>query len=194
MSNAEDAYKGRQGAAYWKRNGEKVQDQHRQRVQFLRFLVPTAHLWIHNNLLPTPWLEVGCGRGDNLLPGDVGLDCDARQLSYLFHKGVVPVLGSATSLPFPDAAFLTVMSVGCMMHLNGEDLEKALKELTRVAHKYVILGEYLAEQEEPVTGKHWDGLLWQRPYHPPKGWQFMKSVRAPVPFDPDVTFLVWERQ
>ena len=193
MSTAEDAYKGKAGAAYWKRNGEKVQEQHRARVSFLRFLVPPTYMWIHNGLLPTPWLEVGCGRGDNLLPGDVGVDCDVRQLSYLFNKGVVPVLASATALPFPDRSFLTVVSVGCLMHLSGEDLEKALKELTRVSHKFIILGEYLAEQEEAVSGKHWDGMLWKRPYLPPKGWQFVKSVLAPVPFDADVTFLVWER-
>jgi SAM-dependent methyltransferase len=47
--------------------------------------------------------------------------------------------GSVLELPFEDASFQTVVSTDCMGHLAPEDVPKALKELHRVASRFVFL-------------------------------------------------------
>ncbi len=47
--------------------------------------------------------------------------------------------GSVLSLPFADASFHTLVSTDCMQHLAPEDVPKALKEIHRVAGRYVFL-------------------------------------------------------
>ena len=47
--------------------------------------------------------------------------------------------GSVLTLPFADASFQTVVSTDCMEHLAPEDVPKALKEIYRVAGRYVFL-------------------------------------------------------
>lgn len=201
MTLAEDLYCGDEGAAYWQRNSTRLQNERGDRVRVLRNLVHYNH--------QIGWLEVGCGRGYNLLPGDVGLDCDPRQLAFL-PLSVIPIIGHAYNLSlFPDNSFEVVFSVGCLMHLpssptpvsypigqrpkkiHWDTWQEAAEEMARVSSRYVILGEYWGEQEEPVTGKHWEGCLWRRPYTVP-GRTLIKTVQPLLPFDPDVTFTVWE--
>ena len=47
--------------------------------------------------------------------------------------------GSVLSLPFADESFDTVVSADCMEHLAPEDVPRALKEIHRVARRYVFL-------------------------------------------------------
>jgi 2-polyprenyl-3-methyl-5-hydroxy-6-metoxy-1,4-benzoquinol methylase/tetratricopeptide (TPR) repeat protein len=47
--------------------------------------------------------------------------------------------GSVLELPFEDASFHTVVSTDCMEHLAPEDVPKALKEIHRVASRFVFL-------------------------------------------------------
>ncbi len=47
--------------------------------------------------------------------------------------------GSVLALPFEDASFQTVVSTDCMEHLAPEDVPKALKEIHRVASRFVFL-------------------------------------------------------
>lgn len=47
--------------------------------------------------------------------------------------------GSVLVLPFADASFPIVVSTDCMEHLVPEDVPKALKEIHRVAGRYVFL-------------------------------------------------------
>ena len=47
--------------------------------------------------------------------------------------------GSVLALPFADASFQNVVSTDCMEHLAPEDVPKALKEIHRVASRYVFL-------------------------------------------------------
>ena len=47
--------------------------------------------------------------------------------------------GSVLALPFAEASFQTVVSTDCMEHLAPEDVPKALKEIYRVASRYVFL-------------------------------------------------------
>jgi len=47
--------------------------------------------------------------------------------------------GSVLELPFEDASFQTVVPTDCMEHLAPEDVPKALKEIHRVASRFVFL-------------------------------------------------------
>ena len=128
----------------------------------------------------------------------MGLDCDPRQLAYLTDKANVPILGHAYDLSmFIDNSFEVVFSVGCLMHLPSpihpsveHTWQMAVAEMARVSRRYVILGEYWAEEEEPVEGKHWEGCLWRRPYDVP-GFSLLKRESI-EPFDTDVLFTVWK--
>lgn len=91
-------------------------------------------------------LDIGSGEGGlvmSLLRRDVdayGVDvsevvtarCNMRLPGRFIH-------GSVLELPFADASFQTVVSTDCMEHLAPEDVPKALKEIYRVAGRYVFL-------------------------------------------------------
>ncbi|MCG9032995.1 class I SAM-dependent methyltransferase [Laribacter hongkongensis] len=91
-------------------------------------------------------LDVGSGEGSlvaSLLSRGVdahGVDvsevvtarCNRRMPDRFTH-------GSVLELPFQDASFQTVVSTDCMEHLAPEDVPKALKEIHRVASRFVFL-------------------------------------------------------
>lgn len=86
-------------------------------------------------------LDVGCGDGfiTNELPRSlrvVGLDVGTSSLAHVTRETVV---GSVTSLPFPDRSFDLVMANDMLEHLPDEEFRRALPELTRVAGRYVIV-------------------------------------------------------
>ena len=98
---------------------------------------------------PASMLDVGCGMGKlvHALLGQ-GIDahgCDISDtvINHLaaehcgrFHQG------SILSLPFPDAAFSTVICTDVLEHLAPEDVPKAIAELRRVSrqHLFVVVG------------------------------------------------------
>jgi hypothetical protein len=137
-----------------------------------------------------PWLEVGCGEGYNLTPGDVGVDVDERALS-LVNPWCTALMGEATAIPFPSNRFPVVFCVGLLMHLQAGEWEKALQEMARCAQEVVLIGEYVGEVEREKENPYWQGLLWERPYSPPEGWVLKETVRWLSPFDRDVTFLLF---
>lgn len=49
------------------------------------------------------------------------------------------VHGSVLSLPFDDGVFHTIVSTDCMEHLDPRDVPTALREIHRVANRYVFL-------------------------------------------------------
>ncbi|GGY29327.1 methyltransferase domain-containing protein [Paludibacterium paludis] len=91
-------------------------------------------------------LDIGSGEGllvSSLLCRGVdayGLDvsevvtarCNNRMPGRFSH-------GSVLKLPFTSASFQTVVSTDCMEHLAPEDVPNALKEIHRVAGRYVFL-------------------------------------------------------
>jgi SAM-dependent methyltransferase len=87
-------------------------------------------------------LDVGCGDGsmtNRLVPQYkkvVGLDNSEQALK---HVKCETVLGSADVLPFPDMNFDLVLCCETLEHLPFEVYPKALKEMERVASKYIII-------------------------------------------------------
>ena len=68
--------------------------------------------------------------------------------------------GSVLELPFEDASFQTVASTDCLEHLAPEDVPKALKEIHRVASRFV----FLQIATTPDRDGHWhltvEGRAW----------------------------------
>ncbi|MCC5664231.1 methyltransferase domain-containing protein [Nostoc sp. CHAB 5784] len=86
-------------------------------------------------------LDVGCGNGliTNALPElirVVGLDRSEEALRYVSRE---TVLGEILQLPFADESFDLVMANDVIEHLTSAQRTQALKELARVASKYVII-------------------------------------------------------
>ena len=91
-------------------------------------------------------LDVGCGMGllvNTLVARGVdahGLDASSRpveegnrKLAGRFHQG------SILALPFPADSFDTVSSTDCLEHIAEADVPVALKELHRVARRFVFI-------------------------------------------------------
>ena len=114
-------------------------------------------------------LDAGCGDGFiiNSLPQElysVGLDLSTEALKHVIRK---KCLGSITNLPFPDSSFDLVMCNDVIEHLPEPLMLQALKELSRVASKYVLitvpheedLSANLAKCEDCETIYHINGHL-----------------------------------
>jgi pseudaminic acid biosynthesis-associated methylase len=119
-------------------------------------------------------LEVGCTQGDNLryFTGHVepqniyGLDVNPVVLQQFETNipGARAVQGVARQLPFPDASFDLVFTVGLLIHIPDESLPSVLRELSRTSSHYVFCGEYHADQPEEIKYRDREGILFKRDY------------------------------
>jgi pseudaminic acid biosynthesis-associated methylase len=119
-------------------------------------------------------LEVGCTQGDNLVhlarhvPAERiwGVDVNPIVLQRLREHvpGVHPLLGVARELPFPDDSFDLVLTVGLLIHIPDDTLEQVMGELVRVSRRWVLSGEYHADEPTEITYRGHDGILFKRDY------------------------------
>jgi len=104
-------------------------------------------------------LDIGCGKGfllyemKILLPGLVIRGIDISDYALANAKEEVKScldLGSASNLPYLDKSFDLVISLTTLHSLYIFDLERALKELSRVSKKdgYIVVESYRNEQEK----------------------------------------------
>ena len=68
--------------------------------------------------------------------------------------------GSVLSLPFQDGSFYTVVSTECMEHLAPEDVPTALKEIHRVAGRYVFFKIATTQDQENELPVIVEGRAW----------------------------------
>lgn len=119
-------------------------------------------------------LEVGCTQGDNLVhltrhthAEDVwGLDINTTVLDALRRNapGVNAVWGSARSLPFRDGWFDLTFTVGLLIHQPDEILPLVMSELVRTSRRWVLCGEYHADQPTEIVYRGHEGILFKRDY------------------------------
>jgi pseudaminic acid biosynthesis-associated methylase len=119
-------------------------------------------------------LEVGCTQGDNLIhlarhvPAERiwGVDINPVVLDHLrgHVPGTHPVLGVARDLPFPDDSFDLVVTVGLLIHIPDDTLEQVLAELVRVSRRWVLSGEYHADEQTEVVYRGHEHVLFKRDY------------------------------
>jgi ubiquinone/menaquinone biosynthesis C-methylase UbiE len=95
-------------------------------------------------------LEIGCGRGElRELPGYLGLDFS---LAILRRSGLQDFLYADIThrIPLPDKVFDAVLSRYVLLHIPFDKIELAVKEMSRVAKKCVILYETWSSSQEQV--------------------------------------------
>lgn len=104
-------------------------------------------------------LDVGCGKGfllydfTKVVPGVEihGLDVSNYAISNAKDEIKDHLrVGNATSLPYPDKHFDLVISITTLHNLHNYDLDKALREIERVAkkNKYICVESYRNETEK----------------------------------------------
>jgi pseudaminic acid biosynthesis-associated methylase len=119
-------------------------------------------------------LEVGCNLGGNLRwiaekvpPQHVyGVDINLKALSLLHEQ--LPLVnglyGPARELPFRDRWFDLVFTMGVLIHQPDSTLLLVMAEIVRVARRYILCGEYFAEQRTEVPYRGQPGALIKRDF------------------------------
>ena len=126
-------------------------------------------------------LDIGCGKGFLLheltraIPGIeiAGLDISEYGIENAKDE-VKPYLklGNSIDLPYDDQSFDFVVSLGMLHNLFNYQIDKALKEIERVARgsKYLMFESYRNEREKANL------LYWQltcHAFHTPEEWQWI---------------------
>ena len=119
-------------------------------------------------------LEIGCTQGDNLMHFTPrlaahelwGLDVNPVVLDSLRTNvpGCNGVWGVARSLPFRDAWFDLVFTVGLLIHQPDETLPIVMSEMVRTSRKYIYCGEYHSDSDETIEYRGHRGILFKRNY------------------------------
>ena len=119
-------------------------------------------------------LEVGCNVGANLRwiaprlsPGEAfGVDLNQGALERLREQlsTVNAVTASARSLPFRDRWFDLAFTTGVLIHQPDSTLPLVMSEIVRVSRRFVLCGEYHADEQTEVTYRGEAGALFKRDY------------------------------
>jgi len=119
-------------------------------------------------------LEVGCNVGGNLRwvaeavgpERTHGVDLNRKALSVLEERvpGVSATHARASELPFADASFDMVFTMGVLIHQSSEQLPTVMAEVVRCSRRYVLCGEYFAEADVEVPYRGHRGALFKRDY------------------------------
>jgi len=119
-------------------------------------------------------LEVGCNVGANLqwlaelLGTDhvAGVDINERALAILHERvpGIDARKASARHLPFGDRSFDLVFTTGVLIHQPPDELPRVMDEIVRCSRRYVLCGEYRADDLEEVPYRGEEGALFRHDY------------------------------
>ena len=114
-------------------------------------------------------LEVGCGAGRDgtalAATGAAycGVDVTAAAVALCRDLGLSAVEGSALDLPFADDSFDAAWTMSTLMHLPGDGMQRALKEIRRVvrAGGLLQLGVWGAYDDRERVDEH-GRYFWSR--------------------------------
>ncbi|MCR4278498.1 MAG: glycosyltransferase [bacterium] len=110
----------------------------------------------------TSYLELGVGTGQTLvrLQQQTGVRCvgiektpSAHELGKTLAKDCEMILGDGMNMPFQDASFDTVYSLGLLEHFCFDEQNRLLHEQARVARNVVLI-------EVPTRSPHMRMILW----------------------------------
>ena len=167
-----ETWQGEFGKAYTDRN---VVDWHRRLPAFKKMLAGLELKRV---------LEVGCNRGHNLqaLVEVFGDDTEifgvepntyALNLARTASDKFSPVPGNVFDLPFKGGYFDLVFTACVLIHVPTERLIDAMREIARVARRYILAIEYYSEQDTAIEYRGHNDLLWKR--------NFLKHYQTNVP-------------
>ena len=119
-------------------------------------------------------LEVGCGQGGNLAPlvrvlpprqvWGVDVNEVALERARRNAPGSNPVYGLAGDLPFRDGAFDLVFTTGVLIHQPDDALPAVMDEIVRTSGRFILCGEYHADETVEVPYRGYRGALFKRDY------------------------------
>jgi len=169
QTKQEGLWRGEFGDAYNTRNN--VTDQK---------LAALSTNWVHvlratMGAPPRSILEVGANVGLNLraLRGLTGaelfaLEPNAAARAKLAADNVVPAAnildGLATSIRLGDASVDLAFTSGVLIHIHPKDLLASVKEIHRVARRYVVCIEYFSDKEEEIAYRGHTEALFKRDF------------------------------
>jgi pseudaminic acid biosynthesis-associated methylase len=119
-------------------------------------------------------LEVGCSVGPNLrwiselvqMSAVYGVDVNDEALARV--RTTLPrvnaVHAPARELPFRDRIFDLVFTTGVLIHLPPALLPLAMAEIVRCSRRYVLCGEYYADELIEVPYRGHEGALFKRDF------------------------------
>ncbi len=70
----------------------------------------------------------------------------------------------ANELRLDDKSIDLVFTSGVLIHIPPADLEASMREIHRVARRWVVCAEYFAPSEEMIPYRGHDNALWRRDY------------------------------
>jgi len=115
-------------------------------------------------------LEVGCNVGNQLrLLQEIGYRnlYGIEPQEYAVEKAksltrdINIIKGSAFDLPFKDNYFDLVFTAGVLIHINPNDIAKALQDIYRVSKRYIWGFEYYADNYTEIQYRGKSELLWK---------------------------------
>jgi len=119
-------------------------------------------------------LEVGCNVGGNLnwlaeLLGTenvAGVDINEQALEILRDRvpGIDARLAPARRLPYEDVSFDLTFTTGVLIHQPPEELPQVMDEIVRCSRRYVLCGEYRADDLEAVPYRGQQDALFRHDY------------------------------
>ena len=119
-------------------------------------------------------LEIGPANGANLhqlarlRPAtDLwGVDINLQALATLHQivPGANGVYGVARELPFRDRWFDLVFTVGLLIHQPDSTLPIVMSEIVRCSNRWILCGEYQADETTDVNYRGMSGVLLKRDY------------------------------
>jgi ubiquinone/menaquinone biosynthesis C-methylase UbiE len=142
-------------------------------------------------------LDIGCGKGfllyefTQIIPGISvrGIDISEYAINNA-KKEIAQFLqvGNANSLPYRDEEFDLVYSITTLHNLHCYDLDKSLREISRVSKcdKYISVESYRTEEEKANL------LYWQltcEAFCTPKEWEWWFRLTG---YDGDWGFIYFE--
>lgn len=124
---------------------------------------------------PTTILEVGANIGANLralrsLTGArlLAVEPNDKARGILCDDGITAAsdvrAGVASSIDFPDGAADLVFTSGVLIHIHPRDLESSMREIHRVAARWIVSIEYFADRPTEVPYREHTDVLFKRDF------------------------------
>ena len=114
-------------------------------------------------------LEVGAAHGENLRHLNAGIPAHdlwgvnvndaAIEAMHALVPGMNAVWGVARELPFRDRFFDLTFTVGLLIHQPDATLPLAMQELVRCSRRWILCGEYHADERTDVQYRGHEGVL-----------------------------------
>jgi len=101
---------------------------------------------------------------------DLGRTCgvDINDLSLRTLAANEPevgaVMGAARFLPFREHAFDMVFTIGLLIHQPDSTLPSVMSDIARCSSRWVMFGEYSADESHSIEYRGLSGVLFKRDY------------------------------